>query len=706
MNRSERVIYTDPYIASSNWWVRDAYRISAMLSMSKEYCSPPDIRNVSDDRIHPQLHRGRIARVESTVDGDVVIIDPSFADSSYDAGNSSHSSCREQSGQARESQARSPQQDRKTVKDTEERNPCSPGDQLETSSHNRRHTRNLSTLFDATSIGRNNSIDSGEIYIDDEFLLSGLDRKHKRDMSNGFVGHSSVHRRLNSIGTSQNVHRRPGHQREDSLGLDILSAAVEASQDELAQAAGEQVIPRRPNLEPRPTNQNAYHRRPHSSHPPSHQPSHTLVPPYGRHYVVPQAHGNYVPTVHNGYTHTSYLSNVVPSYYAPNFIPRQGQGYPMQHYPTQHLMHPPPPAPPKNNMYPPEKRSYPQDFSEVRPSTKSPEWPRSTNLQTFSSIEKNQSTHPTKEEASNTPSKSHHRHLSSLGSVGLGNILSASILSPGAEQDVLPSTSETKPHHRSTSSVSFLNSLDVCGLVGSADETFLRNLQEASNNAYQSPTPMDGMGENAPMTNDGSYPGATVPTRSPNKLATGGTSKRIRRKCTVGGCINRVVQGGLCIAHGAKRKLCGHPGCTKNVKKAGLCSTHGPARKRCDLPGCSKVAVQGGRCIAHGAKKKLCEVSGCDKQAILTGMCKKHHDEHKSNSKTRSDNSGGGGSDESVTSKKSCSMHKSNHTRGLSIFHEIPANEIESIINADTLRADPSLPATEPPRSGVTDNFW
>jgi hypothetical protein len=25
----------------------------------------------------------------------------------------------------------------------------------------------------------------------------------------------------------------------------------------------------------------------------------------------------------------------------------------------------------------------------------------------------------------------------------------------------------------------------------------------------------------------------------------------------------------LCIAHGAKRKICGFPGCTKHVKKAG-----------------------------------------------------------------------------------------------------------------------------------------
>ena len=103
--------------------------------------------------------------------------------------------------------------------------------------------------------------------------------------------------------------------------------------------------------------------------------------------------------------------------------------------------------------------------------------------------------------------------------------------------------------------------------------------------------------------------------------------RRSRRKCSVPNCPNRVVQGGLCISHGARRKTCSHPGCMKNVKKGGLCSTHGPARKKCEFKGCSKAAVQGGRCITHGAKKKVCAIDTCDKQAILNGMCKKHHDE-------------------------------------------------------------------------------
>lgn len=103
--------------------------------------------------------------------------------------------------------------------------------------------------------------------------------------------------------------------------------------------------------------------------------------------------------------------------------------------------------------------------------------------------------------------------------------------------------------------------------------------------------------------------------------------KRVRRVCTIEGCANRVVQGGVCVTHGAKRKACKHPGCGKSVKKAGFCSTHGPARKRCEVPGCSRVAVQGGICIGHGAKKNQCEADGCRRLAVVAGLCMGHYDE-------------------------------------------------------------------------------
>jgi hypothetical protein len=101
---------------------------------------------------------------------------------------------------------------------------------------------------------------------------------------------------------------------------------------------------------------------------------------------------------------------------------------------------------------------------------------------------------------------------------------------------------------------------------------------------------------------------------------------RTRRNCAIGGCLNRVVQGGVCVTHGAKRKLCKEVGCDKAVKKAGYCSTHGPARKRCDVPGCSRVAVQGGICIGHGAKQTVCAIDGCRRKATHDGRCKDHED--------------------------------------------------------------------------------
>jgi hypothetical protein len=164
---------------------------------------------------------------------------------------------------------------------------------------------------------------------------------------------------------------------------------------------------------------------------------------------------------------------------------------------------------------------------------------------------------------------------------------------------------------------------------------------------------------------NGTKSGSDASSSTWGKSSTG--PKRARRKCTIADCTNRVVQGGLCIAHGAKRKTCGHPGCTKHVKKAGMCSAHGPPRKLCEVKGCSKVSVQGGKCIAHGAKKRLCSVDKCKKQAILSGMCKKHHDEH----------------NEDVDLPKFClpvgTSPVRTHERGLSVFEDLIT--VDKIIN-------------------------
>ena len=117
-----------------------------------------------------------------------------------------------------------------------------------------------------------------------------------------------------------------------------------------------------------------------------------------------------------------------------------------------------------------------------------------------------------------------------------------------------------------------------------------------------------------------------------NGKNSGKNPKRVRRKCSHGDCDNRVVQGGVCVTHGARRKGCAHPGCDKAVKLAGYCSAHGPSRRKCDEDGCGRVAVQGGRCLSHGARRRICNYPAaggrgpCGKNAIAGGMCKKHHD--------------------------------------------------------------------------------
>jgi len=124
-------------------------------------------------------------------------------------------------------------------------------------------------------------------------------------------------------------------------------------------------------------------------------------------------------------------------------------------------------------------------------------------------------------------------------------------------------------------------------------------------------------------------------------------------KCSVEGCRNFTVQGGLCISHGAKRRMCGKKGCHKHAKQAGMCSGHGLTRKTCSagdctnvavsrgrcsrhnswgdrarsqcrFPGCNNCVVQGGLCIAHGAKRKICGFPECNKHVKKAGMCSVH----------------------------------------------------------------------------------
>lgn len=168
------------------------------------------------------------------------------------------------------------------------------------------------------------------------------------------------------------------------------------------------------------------------------------------------------------------------------------------------------------------------------------------------------------------------------------------------------------------------------------DDTILRGIHVAlDENTFgffegsQDPSSAMEVAVAAAVSTPTTTPGSTTTCSSskPQGIRKRRRRKRTRRPCTVLGCPNRVVQGGVCVAHGARRKLCNFPGCDKCVKKAGFCSTHGPARKRCEVPGCSRVAVQGGICIGHGAKKVPCLMEGCRRQALNDGLCRIHSDD-------------------------------------------------------------------------------
>lgn len=537
----------------------------------------------------------------------------------------------------------------------------------------RSHSRNLSAhFFDATKLTGPDD-DDVQAQIRQHFgpkTSSGMQgaapsvgQKHRRMFSGDVSNPPLAHRRINSIGQASSVDRylqRPrSHRREDSAGLDILSAAADVTGDELASAAGAG----------------------------GNSGSAPWEPP---------------PGTHNRLSSLDFFDYGNTNSRPPPPMKPSSRGYPPHHHTPSFGQYSQPTMYPPTSYYPPQPgpqvSQYPVQYSQ-QPS-QSTYGGGSTDRNSPSGEEKINSDErlfdrkgsygfpPTNTSDSDSMNAHHRKNMSSFSSIGA--LLGSSIFSP-SQQDSNdhPLTS----HHRSaSSSISFLNGLDV--LEGS-DVNFLRNLHSSApgyggSQQNHQMTTAPSQQEQQPQVSFSSGIPQTVSENEEigdedeSKLAAGGTSKRVRRKCTVAGCANRVVQGGLCISHGAKRKTCRHPGCTKNVKKAGLCSTHGPARKRCDAEGCSKVAVQGGRCIAHGAKKKLCSVENCKKQAILSGMCKKHHD--KLGGINSPPGQGGvcvviGNNSENARP----GTHKSRHTRGLSIFQDLSADAVQNLLGEDPL---------------------
>jgi len=100
--------------------------------------------------------------------------------------------------------------------------------------------------------------------------------------------------------------------------------------------------------------------------------------------------------------------------------------------------------------------------------------------------------------------------------------------------------------------------------------------------------------------------------------------KRYIYTCTHEGCNNRVVNGGLCVKHGAKRLICKHEGCNNQCTVGGLCIKHGAKKYTCSHDGCTNQIISRGVCIKHGAKRRTCSHKGCDKWSLQGGVCTKH----------------------------------------------------------------------------------
>eukprot|EP00532_Pseudo-nitzschia_australis_P007346 CAMPEP_0168177700 /NCGR_PEP_ID=MMETSP0139_2-20121125/8625_1 /TAXON_ID=44445 /ORGANISM="Pseudo-nitzschia australis, Strain 10249 10 AB" /LENGTH=712 /DNA_ID=CAMNT_0008096831 /DNA_START=157 /DNA_END=2295 /DNA_ORIENTATION=- len=573
--------------------------------------------------------------------------------------------------------------------------------------HRGGHKQNLSEHFqDATTLSNRKPSETGQ--------------KHRRRYSGDLSNPAQAHRRIDSLGKLTSVQRGKPHRRIDSSGLDALTAAADFSREELeASSTGRMPWNKHPhpNLRRSPIETCAtFDRTGHGSAPPPHPTPPQLAAPGGHHRHF--SSGGFAHAVY--YPHPPYPQSPYPPH-AYHYPHHQGSNAYVSHHGP-----PPPPHPPPPGGYPVQyARPHDQDPyikhhtplqqpSLERPSTEHlahhasptaasighkqstaksneamgppapPHFPRggsTQGVQTYvTAIGAGETTRTLAPGPRSSPSAAgHHRKSSSFSN--LGPLLwgmpaqTESIGSGGA-------------HHRSTSSsLSFLRALDV-NIKDNADAAFLRNLHET--------TGTRAAGYDAASLQETTEPPVmkqpcTAPVSAESKLMAGGTSKRVRRKCNIEGCENRVVQGGLCISHGAKRKLCKYPGCNKHVKKAGLCSTHGPARKRCDIDGCSKVAVQGGRCIAHGAKKKLCSVDQCTKQAILSGMCKKHHDQNEADEKHICTIA------EPKKSRPSKGLKKPGHTRGLSIFQEISADAVCDLLQPETTKqsTEKSTPEAE-----------
>jgi hypothetical protein len=88
-------------------------------------------------------------------------------------------------------------------------------------------------------------------------------------------------------------------------------------------------------------------------------------------------------------------------------------------------------------------------------------------------------------------------------------------------------------------------------------------------------------------------------------------AKKLPRACSVGGCLNVAVQGGVCWNHGTKKPICSQEGCTNQAETGSACIMHGAKAEKCRHEG------DGGVCSRHRAKVLIESAVKCKRPAML-----------------------------------------------------------------------------------------
>jgi len=174
---------------------------------------------------------------------------------------------------------------------------------------------------------------------------------------------------------------------------------------------------------------------------------------------------------------------------------------------------------------------------------------------------------------------------------------------------------------------------------GTAATTTVMNKISSSAPSYKATSPADSSAATTALMN--SYEITAYSDRNRKResssvavdddLARGSAPNKKQKLCSAEGCTNIVIQGGVCIRHGAKRKerkRCSREGCTNQAQIGEVCIRHGAKKRRyeCSAEECTNLVVRGGVCWRHGAKTKSprCSSEGCRNQAQCGGVCIRH----------------------------------------------------------------------------------